>query len=172
MFEEKFSHADNLVEDTTEPPPPGCEDNIRIPVRSHLGKFQYSVSNECIPKISECVVTAIFRQRLHEDVIREWKLLFLDCFLNQFLLSWRASRKHYEFGSHKVCCSPLFVCPSPPSLSAFVSCQFLVISAGTYSCFRMGRLIQRRNIQEMLLFGTYLKKNQGFVPIQAQQKFH
>lgn len=114
VFKEQFSHIDDLVDDqeTNEPPLPGFEDNIRTPVPLHLGKHQYSRSDECIPKISEYVVTALCRQRLHEDVLREWKLLFFDCYLNRFLESWHASKKHREFGGHKVCCS----LPFPPHL--------------------------------------------------------
>ncbi|KAF3446965.1 hypothetical protein FNV43_RR12145 [Rhamnella rubrinervis] len=99
VFKEQFSHIDD--QESNEPPLPGFEDNIRTVDPSHLGKLQYSRSDECIPKISEYVVTAMCRQRLHEDVLREWKLLFFDSYLNRFLVSWRASKKHREFGGHK-----------------------------------------------------------------------
>lgn len=109
VFKELCSHVNLAVDpETNEPPPPGFEDNTQAPVPSYLGKFCHSRSDECIPKIGEYVVTAMCRQRLHEDVLREWKLLFFDCYLNQFLISWCTSKKHSNLGGHKVCCSPLF----------------------------------------------------------------
>ncbi|XP_048331516.1 histone-lysine N-methyltransferase ATXR7 isoform X2 [Ziziphus jujuba] len=102
VFKELHSHVNLAVDpETNEPPPPGFEDNTRAPVPSCLGKLRLSRSDECIPKIGEYVVTAICRQRLHEDVLREWKLLFFDCYLNQFLISWHTSKKHSNLGGHK-----------------------------------------------------------------------
>ncbi|XP_020869451.1 histone-lysine N-methyltransferase ATXR7 isoform X2 [Arabidopsis lyrata subsp. lyrata] len=78
--------------DIHEPPPPGCESSIKMP--SLRCKFRPVRSKESIPEIKAYVATALCRQKLHTDVMREWISLFMKCHLNEFL----ASRK----GSHQL----------------------------------------------------------------------
>ncbi|XP_019088588.1 PREDICTED: histone-lysine N-methyltransferase ATXR7-like isoform X3 [Camelina sativa] len=78
--------------DIYEPPPPGCESNINMP--SLFCKFRPVRSKETIPEIEEYVATALCRQKLHNDVTRDWKSMFMKFYLNEFL----ASRK----GSHQL----------------------------------------------------------------------
>ncbi|KAL4650567.1 hypothetical protein ACB092_01G096400 [Castanea dentata] len=80
-------------EEINEPLPPGFEDNTKTVVPLHISKFRPSRSDECIPKIGEYVAMAMFRQKLHDDVLREWKSLFMDASLHQFLVSWRTPKK-------------------------------------------------------------------------------
>ncbi|KAG7536822.1 GYF domain [Arabidopsis suecica] len=78
--------------DMHEPPPPGCESSIKMP--SLPCKFRPVRSKETIPEIKAYVATALCRQKLHSDVMKDWKSLFMKCHLNEFL----ASRK----GSHQL----------------------------------------------------------------------
>ncbi|XP_023636689.1 histone-lysine N-methyltransferase ATXR7 isoform X3 [Capsella rubella] len=75
--------------DIHEPPPPGCESNINMPSLCH--KFRPVRSKESIPEIKEYVATALCRQKLHNDVIRDWKSLFMKFYLNEFLASRKGS---------------------------------------------------------------------------------
>ncbi|KAA8514717.1 hypothetical protein F0562_017896 [Nyssa sinensis] len=77
-----------------EPRPPQSEDNSTTLGPSRNYKFRPSRSNECFPKIGKYVATAMFRQKLHDDVLREWKFLFVDNALHEFLVSWCSSKKH------------------------------------------------------------------------------
>ncbi|KAK3187912.1 hypothetical protein Dsin_027473 [Dipteronia sinensis] len=77
-----------------EPPPPGFEDNARSLVPSRIGKIQPSSSEDCTAKIGLYVAIAICRQKLHDNVLREWKKLFADGALNKSFTSWH--RKHCE----------------------------------------------------------------------------
>lgn len=87
--------TDEVVDDldTDEPPPPGFENNSRTLVPSQMCRFKPSSSDECTPIIGEYVALALCRQRLHEDVIREWKDLLLEGTLNQFFASWWTSKQ-------------------------------------------------------------------------------
>lgn len=77
--------------DTHEPPPPGCESNFKLPPL-HC-KFRPVRSKESIPEIEEYVATALCRQKLHKDVMRDWKSLFMKCYLNGFLASWKGNHQ-------------------------------------------------------------------------------
>lgn len=86
-------------EEGDEPCPPGFEDNFRGVVPSRMEKIQPSRSNERIPTIASYVVMAMFRQKLHDDVLREWKPLFADHFLHEFLISLSSSKKYVHFNA-------------------------------------------------------------------------
>ncbi|KAF6160902.1 hypothetical protein GIB67_025437 [Kingdonia uniflora] len=78
-----------------EPPPPGVEDNNPGVIVPFLNiKYQPSKSDEHIPKIGKYVSLAIFRQKLHDDMLKEWTSSLFDQALHQCLLSWRGCRKH------------------------------------------------------------------------------
>jgi hypothetical protein len=74
-----------------EPPPPGCESNINMPCLRY--KYQPVRSKESIPEIKAYVSMALCRQKLHNDVMRDWKSLFLKCYLNEFLASLKGSHQ-------------------------------------------------------------------------------
>ena len=80
-------------EEINEPLPPGFEDNPKTIFPLHISKFRPSRSDECIPKIGEYVAMAMCRQKLHDDVLRGWKYMFMDAYLPQFLVSWFTPKK-------------------------------------------------------------------------------
>ncbi|OMO94655.1 hypothetical protein COLO4_16220 [Corchorus olitorius] len=80
-------------EKVDEPPAPGLEGNAGTLVPSRINKFRPSRSDEHIPKIGEYVAMAMCRQKLHDDVLREWNSSFIGSSLSQFLISWRALKK-------------------------------------------------------------------------------
>ncbi|KAF5187072.1 Histone-lysine n-methyltransferase atxr7 [Thalictrum thalictroides] len=83
-----------------EPPPPGTEDCL-IPTLSYQNvKFQSTKSDECLPKMSEYVSLAICRQKLHDDVLKEWRSFFTKDALHQSYLKWYSLRK--QKGPEKV----------------------------------------------------------------------
>ncbi|WRX29865.1 SET domain - like 10 [Theobroma cacao] len=100
-FKSLFSHLGDVIDEleVDEPPPPGLEGNAGTLVSSHLCKFRPSRSDERSPKIGEYVAVAMCRQKLHEDVLREWKSSFIDATLYQFLTSWRSLKKRCKADS-------------------------------------------------------------------------
>ncbi|KAK1592342.1 hypothetical protein Q3G72_023331 [Acer saccharum] len=88
--------VDDVVDEPEidEPPPPGFEDNAGSLVLSSIGKIQLSSSEDCTAKIRLYVAIAICRQKLHDNVLREWKSLFADGALHKSFTSWH--RKHCE----------------------------------------------------------------------------
>ncbi|KAM1363455.1 hypothetical protein ACFX2H_028147 [Malus domestica] len=98
-FKELCSHVDDMSvdQDINEPLPPGLVDKAKAVVASHTCKFRPSKSDECIPKIGEYTATAMCRKKLHDYVIRDWKSLFIDCSLQQFLASWHTSKKTHAY---------------------------------------------------------------------------
>ncbi|KAH7849480.1 hypothetical protein Vadar_018517 [Vaccinium darrowii] len=92
----QFSHkVSSLMKKV--PCPPGFEDNFRGVVPSRIEKIQPSRSSERIPMIASYVVMAMFRQKLHNDVLREWKPLFADHCLHEFLISLSSWKKYMNF---------------------------------------------------------------------------
>ncbi|XVF74018.1 hypothetical protein PTKIN_Ptkin13bG0028200 [Pterospermum kingtungense] len=97
-FKRLFAHVGDVIneQEVDELPPPGLEVNPGTLVFSHTCKFKPSISDECSPKIGEYVAAALYRQKLHDDVLREWKSSFLDASLDQFLISWCSLNEHFE----------------------------------------------------------------------------
>ncbi|XP_050235385.1 histone-lysine N-methyltransferase ATXR7 isoform X2 [Mercurialis annua] len=97
-FQKSQICVNNIMDDQSinEPPLPGFEDSTRTHVSSQLCKFQPAQSDDSIPKIREYVVMAMCRQKLHDDVLREWKSLLIDGILNQFFRSHCTSRQHCQ----------------------------------------------------------------------------
>ncbi|KAK9135512.1 hypothetical protein Syun_014842 [Stephania yunnanensis] len=81
-------------EDVDEPPPPGLEDNLEPVSVITNKKFMPAKLVGSFPKVSEYISLAICRQKLHNDVLKEWKSSLLDGALCKPLLSWLALRKH------------------------------------------------------------------------------
>ncbi|XWS20802.1 hypothetical protein CRYUN_Cryun30bG0000900 [Craigia yunnanensis] len=97
-FKRLFAHVGDVIneEEVDEPPPPGLEVNPRTLIPSHICKFRPSTSDECSPKIGEYVAMAMCRQKLYDDVLREWRSSFVDASLDQFLKSWCSLKKHCQ----------------------------------------------------------------------------
>ncbi|KAF8389364.1 hypothetical protein HHK36_026059 [Tetracentron sinense] len=99
VFERLCLHVADVVDDQEcdEPPPPGLEDNSRtiVPSKNNT-KFRPSQSDQCIHKIGNNVAVAMCRQKLHDDVLKEWRSSLFDGALHQHLMSWCALRKHFE----------------------------------------------------------------------------
>lgn len=79
-----------------EPPPPGLEEgSVSVDLLQQV-KFRPSNYDECTQKVGEYVALALFRQKLHHDVLKEWGPSLLDvasdCFLSRSVL-----RKNYQF---------------------------------------------------------------------------
>lgn len=94
-FEKLTPGLDDLhVEpENDEPPPPGFEDNHKTMPPSAPCKLQCSRLPKRAPKIEQYVARAMCRQRLHHDVLEQWKSI-LGTFLWQFLMSRFTSKKH------------------------------------------------------------------------------
>ncbi|XP_031404179.1 histone-lysine N-methyltransferase ATXR7 isoform X2 [Punica granatum] len=83
--------GDVLVDEVNdEPPPPGLEDCNKTFSQPSKCKFRPLRSDERIPKIGAYVAMALCRQRLHDDVLKEWASLFLNDSLHQFVRSRRS----------------------------------------------------------------------------------
>lgn len=95
-FGKVCAQVDDVVDDQIdEPPPPGFEDNPRPLNLSCLGKFRPSRSDQCSPRINEYIAMAICRQKLHDDVLGEWKSFFVDS-VHQLFLSRCAANKQIK----------------------------------------------------------------------------
>lgn len=148
------AHVDNTVNDQKvhEPCPPGFEDNFRDVVPSMVDKFQTSWSDEYLTKIRESVVMAMFRQKLHDGVLREWKSLFVDHALHEHLLSW-SSKKHCRFHASEIgeCKMNKERAENSPSIPDKLregsrvghSLDPLVVS-GKYTYYRKKKLVRRK----------------------------
>ncbi|KAK6939163.1 SET domain [Dillenia turbinata] len=79
-----------------EPSPPGLEERFCTLCNTDNKKFRLSRSDESAEKIAIYVVMAICRQKLHDDVLREWKSLFADDAVYQSLTAWSTSKKYCE----------------------------------------------------------------------------
>lgn len=73
--------------------PPGCEKNSKTFVPQYNYKYRPSRSVETVPKITKYVTTALCRQKLHSEVLEEWKSLFLDAGFNQLFASFCTMKK-------------------------------------------------------------------------------
>ncbi|XP_058220438.1 histone-lysine N-methyltransferase ATXR7 isoform X2 [Rhododendron vialii] len=92
------AHEENIVndEESDEPCPPGFEEKFGGVVPSRIEKIRPSSSNEYITKIGSYVVITMFRLKLHDVVLREWKSLFAD-HLHEFLISSSSVKKYMKF---------------------------------------------------------------------------
>ncbi|XP_065881272.1 histone-lysine N-methyltransferase ATXR7 isoform X4 [Euphorbia lathyris] len=88
-FEKSLLNANDLMDEPNmaETPQPGFEDTARTLVPSVISKYRPSWSDESVPKIREYVALAICRQKLHEAVLKEWKLMYIDGILKQYFES-------------------------------------------------------------------------------------
>ncbi|KAI4317069.1 hypothetical protein L6164_024979 [Bauhinia variegata] len=68
--------------------PPGFEQNSQKIVPRYRCKYQPSSFVRRIPKITEYIATALCRQTLHNEVVEEWKSIFLDAALSHFYVAF------------------------------------------------------------------------------------
>ncbi|GAB2291635.1 hypothetical protein Dimus_025890 [Dionaea muscipula] len=89
-FERLVPTNKSLADDrqTFQPLPPGSEVLLTGIVSSHLQKFRPSKFAKRVPKVGKYIALAVLRQKLHDDVLREWKTFFMDQTLYQFVGSW------------------------------------------------------------------------------------
>ncbi|XP_061368682.1 histone-lysine N-methyltransferase ATXR7 isoform X2 [Gastrolobium bilobum] len=101
-FKELYGYIGNVVnEEEICDLPPGFEEKSRTISLHHNSKFRPSRLVECNPKIPEYVATALCRQKLHDEVLEEWKSLFLDSALNQSGISSCTIKKHFQSDGHE-----------------------------------------------------------------------
>jgi len=93
IFTELCTGLGNVIvgQETDEPPPPGLDGSIKSSFPSGLRKFQPVQSKECMPPRAEYTSMAMCRQKLYDEVLGEWKLLFRGS-LQQFVISWHDSK--------------------------------------------------------------------------------
>ncbi|CAJ1975925.1 unnamed protein product [Sphenostylis stenocarpa] len=96
-FKELCGYVDDVVEDEIDNLPPGLEEKSQPVVLHYNSKFRPSRSAECNPKITEYVTTALCRQKLHDEVLEEWKSMFLDSVLDEVFVSSSTMKKHFKF---------------------------------------------------------------------------
>ncbi|KAL9252647.1 Histone-lysine N-methyltransferase ATXR7-like protein [Drosera capensis] len=73
---------------TCQPVPPGSQALLRRVAAPALVKFRPLNLGKRAPKIGKYISLAMFRQRLHDDVLREWKTQLNDEILYVIFLSW------------------------------------------------------------------------------------
>lgn len=103
-FKELCESLDDVVdEEEFGDLPPGVEKKSRtiFPCYNN-SKFRPSRLVECNPKITKYVATALCRQKLHDEVLEEWKSSFYDSSFNQVFMSSCAIKKHFQSDGHKV----------------------------------------------------------------------
>lgn len=103
-FQELHAYAGDLVneEEIGDVPPPGCEKNLSAIVPQYNYKYRPSRLVESVPKITKYVATALCRQKLHDEVLEEWKSLFLDAAFNQVFMSLCTTKKICQPDGHRV----------------------------------------------------------------------
>ncbi|KAK8498565.1 hypothetical protein V6N12_035231 [Hibiscus sabdariffa] len=155
-------------QEVDEPAPPGVEVNSGIHVPSHICKFRPSTTVERRPKIGEYVAMAMCRQKLHDDVLREWKSSFAsDASLYQFIISWRSLKKQSDadgkeekkFSEDKknfACLSAPRDKPREGSRKSISSGSSEVsLAAGTCTYYRKKKLVHKKvgSSQSMIING-------------------
>ncbi|KAI3972794.1 hypothetical protein MKX01_019452 [Papaver californicum] len=73
-------------------PPPGLDESYVYADPSQNIKYRPSKSDEFVSKMGEFVSLAMFRQKLHKDVLGKWRSTIFSSSLHQCFLTWRASR--------------------------------------------------------------------------------
>ncbi|KHN47714.1 Histone-lysine N-methyltransferase SETD1B [Glycine soja] len=99
-FKELCGYVDDVVEEEIDDLPPGLEKSQTV-VPHYNSKFRPSRSAESNPKITEYVATALCRQKLHDEVLEKWRLLFLNSVPKQVFISSSTVKKHFKSDGHK-----------------------------------------------------------------------
>ena len=100
-FKELCGYVDDVVEEEIDDLPPGLEKSQTV-VPHYNSKFRPSRSAESNPKITEYVATALCRQKLHDEVLEKWRLLFLNSVPQQVFISSSTVKKHFKSDGYKV----------------------------------------------------------------------
>ncbi|KAI3931953.1 hypothetical protein MKW98_012363 [Papaver atlanticum] len=79
-------------QDFDEPPPPGLDESYVYADPSQSIKYRPSKSDESVSKMGEFVSLAMFRQKLHKDVLGKWRSTVFSSSLHQCFTTWRASQ--------------------------------------------------------------------------------
>lgn len=79
------------VDITDEPPPPGM-DNCSIMIMPN-NKFRPQKLIEHIPHLDKYATLAVFRQKLHDHVLKKLKYTYFGYMLNQYFESCHSLRK-------------------------------------------------------------------------------
>lgn len=70
----------------------GSEENLRTVLASRIEKIQPSRSIEYVTDTQRYITMAMLRQKLHDDILRVWKSLFIDHAIQEYLVSWPYSK--------------------------------------------------------------------------------
>ncbi|XP_019425745.1 PREDICTED: histone-lysine N-methyltransferase ATXR7 isoform X2 [Lupinus angustifolius] len=101
-FKELCGFVDDVVdEEEIDDIPPGFEENFQTSLPHYNSKFRPSRLIECNPKMTGYVATALCRQKLHDEVMDEWKSLFLDSALNKVFIAFTVKKKFQSVGHEK-----------------------------------------------------------------------
>lgn len=95
VFEELHANVGDVVNEKEigDISPPGCEKNSKTIIPLYNYKYRPSRLVESVPKITKYVTTALCRQKLHSEVLEDWKSSFLDAAFNQLFASLCATKK-------------------------------------------------------------------------------
>ncbi|CAJ2637688.1 unnamed protein product [Trifolium pratense] len=100
-FQELCGHSNDVAdEEEIGDLPPGFEKNSQTIFPHCNSKFRPSRLVECNPKITEYVAAALCRQKLHDEVLEEWKFSILDSTIKKKFQS-RGHEKRKSFNSSK-----------------------------------------------------------------------
>lgn len=120
-------HGTDVVEDIDMLDAPGSEIKSKTPDPLQISTIRSSRSHECFPQITVYVVLAMFRQKLHDDVLRECNSSLINGAFNKFWSSYRSSKNKsksktvvvgfhiphillYLFSQVIICCQNNFTC--------------------------------------------------------------
>jgi hypothetical protein len=102
-FQELCGHSNDVAdEEEIGDLPPGFEKNSQTIFPHRNSKFRPSRLVECNPKITEYVVAALCRQKLHDEVLEEWKFSILDSTVKQIFMSSCTLKKKFQSRGHEV----------------------------------------------------------------------
>ncbi|KAK7412991.1 hypothetical protein VNO78_04796 [Psophocarpus tetragonolobus] len=100
-FKELCGYVDDVDEEEIDDLPPGLEEKSQTVFLHCNSKCRPSRLVECNPKITEYVAIALCRQKLHDDVLEQWKSLFIDSWLHQIFISSRTIKKYFKSNGHE-----------------------------------------------------------------------
>ncbi|WJX23899.1 [histone H3]-lysine(4) N-trimethyltransferase [Trifolium repens] len=101
-FQELCGHSNDVAdEEEIGDLPPGFEKNSQTIFPHRNSKFRPSRLVECNPKITEYVAAALCRQKLHVEVLEEWKFSILDSTIKQIFMSSCTLKKKIQSRGHE-----------------------------------------------------------------------
>ncbi|GAU39686.1 hypothetical protein TSUD_320990 [Trifolium subterraneum] len=101
-FQELCGHSNDVAdEEEIGDLPPGFDKNSQTIFPHCNSKFRPSRLVECNPKITEYVAAALCRQKLHDEVLEEWKFSILDSTFKQIFMSSSTIKKKFQSRGHE-----------------------------------------------------------------------